>query len=472
MSQTVAMPQLGETVTEGTILKWAKQVGDTIAEDEVLVEISTDKVDTEVPSPASGTILEILVDEGDTVEVGTPMVVIGEAGEQLSSDASTDVGSEPTEAVSEPEPKAEVEEEPQVSADPAPAAASAEEAPTPSEIDAFFAEPDETEKKPQLLSPVVRKLIRENDVDLSAINGTGQGGRVTRKDVEAYLASTTAAATPAEPEAPSAAPTKPAPTEAPSPAAPTPAPAASAPVASSGSEEVDLDRLRVRIGENMIKAKQTAAHVWTSVEVDFERVERVRQARRAEFKANEGFSLTYLPFISRAVIDALKAYPVVNSSFFLEEKKAVYHKAVNLGIAIDLNEGGLVVGSIRNADGLRMVGLARGVKELAEKARGKGLDLDDITGSTFTITNPGPFGSFMSAPIINVPNVAILSTDTVTKRPTVVTTPDGQDMIAIRHIGYLGLSWDHRAFDGSTAVLFLRKIKENLETWDWEQELS
>ncbi len=478
------MPQLGETVTEGTILKWAKQVGDSISEDEVLLEISTDKVDTEVPSPASGTILEILVEEGDTVQVGTPLVVIGEAGEQPGSDA----GSGPEISQSEPEEPAtpsvdaglaEPEEEGSTAAPTEEQSPSADSKPTAAEVDAFFAEPDETEKEPQLLSPVVRKMIRENDVNLSAITGTGQGGRVTRKDVEAYLESgeSTPPSAPAEAGLPTAEPTAPAPTPAESTPAASPAPAAVAepaakPAESVGSEEVDLDRLRVRIGENMTKAKQTAAHVWTSVEVDFEKVERVRQAHKAEFKASEGFSLTYLPFISRAVIDALKTYPVVNSSFYLEEKKAVFHKTVNLGIAIDLNEHGLVVGSIRNADGLRMVGLARSVRDLAEKARGKGLDLDDVTGSTFTITNPGPFGSFMSAPIINVPNVAILSTDTVTKRPTVVTTSDGQDMIAIRHIGYLGLSWDHRAFDGSTAVLFLRKIKENLESWDWEQELS
>ncbi|MDH3189725.1 MAG: 2-oxo acid dehydrogenase subunit E2 [Acidimicrobiia bacterium] len=478
MSTTVAMPQLGETVTEGTILKWAKQVGDTIAEDEVLVEISTDKVDTEVPSPAAGTILEILVEEGDTVEVGTPLVVIGEAGEVPPEDFSSEpetppaaTAPEPTE-VESPVPAAatQADPEPQEVTPPAPA----DTKPTAAEVDAFFAEPDETESQPRLLSPVVRKLIRENDVNLSAISGTGQGGRVTRRDVEAYLE-----AAPAPPGAASL--------ETPATAAPEPAAAASTPApapethtspprpiatTTAEGEEVELDRIRVRIGENMAKAKQSAAHVWTSVEVDFEKVERVRKAHKAAFKAAEGFSLTYLPFISRAVIDALKAYPVVNSSFYLEEKKAVFHKNVNLGIAIDLNEKGLVVGSVRNADGLRMVGLARSVRDLAEKARGKGLDLDDITGSTFTITNPGPFGSFMSAPIINVPNVAILSTDTVTKRPTVVTTADGQDMIAIRHIGYLGLSWDHRAFDGSTAVLFLRKIKENLETWDWEQELS
>jgi 2-oxoglutarate dehydrogenase E2 component (dihydrolipoamide succinyltransferase) len=245
-----------------------------------------------------------------------------------------------------------------------------------------------------------------------------------------------------------------------------------APVAASGSEEVSLDRLRARIGENMIRAKQTAAHVWTSVEVDFERVERVRMAHQADWKQEEGFSLTYLPFIARATIDALKEHPVVNSSFFLEEKKAVYHRTVNLGIAIDLNQKGLIVATIRNADGLRLVGLARKIRELADKARAGKLDPDDVTGSTFSITNPGPYGSFMSAPIINVPNVGILSTDTVTKRPAVVTTEEGQDTIAIRHIGYLGLSWDHRAFDGSTAVLFLQRIKQNLENWDWNQELA
>lgn len=489
MSTTVTMPQLGETVTEGTILKWAKQVGDSISEDEVLVEISTDKVDTEVPSPAAGTILEILVEEGDTVEVGTPLVVIGEEGETPSDsgaeEVTPDVEAAEAETATEDE-EAPVESKPESTETPTgePAEGSAEEPaqekepaaeeskePTKSEVDAFFAEPDESEKQPQLLSPVVRKLIRENDVDLTAINGTGQGGRITRRDVEAYLES--GPAKEPEPEAEKVPEAEPAPEPAKVPAKePAQAPAPKAPQPATGSEEVELDRIRIRTAQNLIKSKQTAAHVWTSVEVDFERVERVRQAHKAAFKESEGFSLTYLPFIARAVIDALKAYPVVNSSFYLEEKKAVFHKAVNLGIAVDLNEKGLVVGGVPNADGLRMVGLARSVKELADKARGPGLDIDDITGSTFTITNPGPFGSFMSAPIINVPNVAILSTDTVAKRPTVVTSADGQDLIAIRHIGYLGLTWDHRAFDGSTAVLFLARIKENIETWDWEQELA
>jgi 2-oxoglutarate dehydrogenase E2 component (dihydrolipoamide succinyltransferase) len=479
------MPQLGETVTEGTILRWAKQVGDTIAEDEVLLEISTDKVDTEVPSPAAGTILEILVNEGDTVQVGTAMVVIGEEGEEPSEAGEAPAAEQPAEETSDTEETAAeqpapAEEAPEAEA-PAPPSADEpsagpgadqgdkEKKPTEPEVEAFFAEPDETEKKPHLLSPVVRKLIREHEVDISKLAGTGEGGRITRKDVEAYLESgpvekPAAAAAPAEPG-------KAAPEEAPAAPALEAVPTAAAP-AGPASEEVELNRIRVRTAENMIKAKQTAAHVWTSVEVDYERVERVRQAHKEEFKSDEGFSLTYLPFISRAVIDALKAYPVVNSSFQLEEKKAVFHRNVDLGIAVDLDQQGLVVARVRNADGLRLVGIARSIRELADRARNGKLEIDDLTGSTFTITNPGPYGSFMSAPIINVPNVAILSTETVVKRPTVVTDADGQDMIAIRHIGYLGLTWDHRAFDGSTAVLFLQRIKQNLETWDWEQELA
>jgi pyruvate dehydrogenase E2 component (dihydrolipoyllysine-residue acetyltransferase) len=462
LATTVSMPQLGETVTEGTILKWAKKVGDTIAEDEVLLEISTDKVDTEVPSPAAGTILEILVDEGDTVQVGTPMVVIGEEGES-TSDSTTSEPAVVAEATETPEP-----------ADAAEPEASGAASPSDREVEAFFAEPDETEKKPHLLSPVVRKLIREHEIDVSKLSGSGEGGRITRRDVETFIESGEPALSVPTPVAEPPKETQ----EGPSETAATVEPevrepaAAVQPAPGATDEEVPLDRIRIRTAENMINSKRTAAHVWTSVEVDFERVERVRQAHKAEFKEEEGFSLTYLPFISRATIDALKAFPVVNSSFYLEEKKAVFHKKVDLGIAIDLNQGGLVVARVKNADGLRLVGLAREIRELADRGRSRDLGLDDLTGSTFTITNPGPFGSFMSAPIINVPNVAILSTETITKRPTVITTPDGQDMIAIRHIGYLGLTWDHRAFDGSTAVLFLQRIKQNIETWDWEQELA
>jgi len=514
LATTVSMPQLGETVTEGTILKWSKQVGDTIAEDEVLVEISTDKVDTEVPSPVGGTILEILVEEGATVEVGTDLVVIGDAGESEDA-APTDEETAQPEAEAE-ESSEEAEGSPSQDAEES-SSGEAEEAPpqemgtevaeelhpasetpagadegfaagqtttdeiTKDEVESFFAEPSKSDKEPQPLSPVVRKLIRENEVDISQIEGSGRGGRITRRDVEAHIAAAPAAKLepaptpePEEVEAPATA--EPERVEAPAAKEPEPAPtvkAAPAPAAASeAAETAELSRLRVRAAENLVHAKRTAAHVWTSVEVDYERVERVRQAHKAEFKAAEGFSLTYLPFIARATIDALKAYPVVNSAFNLEEKTATFYKKVDLGIAIDLNQEGLIVARVRNADGLRLVGIAREIASLAERGRNGELGIDDLSGSTFTITNPGPFGSFMSVPIINVPNVGILSTDTVAKRPTVVTAADGQDLIAIRHIGYLGLTWDHRAFDGSTAVLFLRRIKENLETWDWDQELA
>jgi 2-oxoglutarate dehydrogenase E2 component (dihydrolipoamide succinyltransferase) len=475
MPTTVTMPQLGETVTEGTILRWAKKVGDSIAADEVLVEISTDKVDTEVPSPAAGVVQEILVAEGQTVAVGSPLVVIGDA-----------VG-QPAVAATTPAPPAPSPVPIPASPPPPPAVAPASVA-----TGAKTPAPAPTVRGPaaarEVLSPVVRKLIREHAIDLAEVTGTGDGGRITRRDIEAYLERRQAA--PPEPVAAASAPepvipAPPPPAPAPSPAlappshapAPSPPPTAAsisppAPVVGAGSEEVALDRLRVRIGENMIRAKQTAAHVWTSVEVDYERIELVRSSHQEAFKRDEGFSLTYLPFIARATIDALTAYPVVNSSLFLEEKKAMFHKGVNLGIAIDLNQKGLIVASIRNADGLRLVGLARKIRDLAERARAGKLEPDDVAGSTFTITNPGPYGSFMSAPVINVPNVGILSTDTVTKRPAVVVSPEGQDTIGIRHIGYLGLSWDHRAFDGSTAVLFLQRIRQNLERWDWGQELA
>jgi 2-oxoglutarate dehydrogenase E2 component (dihydrolipoamide succinyltransferase) len=418
----------------------------------------------------SGTILEILVPEGETVAVGAALVRIG-SGTSSGADAP------PPPAPAAPETTPQQSET-------APAATPPSAAPPSTTT-------ERTDTTGRLLSPVVRKLIREHDLDISGLSGTGQGGRITRKDVEALIAAggTTPKAAPAAPTppapaaapapapaaerpAPVPAPAAPVPTAAPQPAAEAPRPAPQ-PVAATGEDEVvELGRLRQRIGANMIKNKQTAAHVWASIEVDYERVERVRQKHKEAFKAEEGFSLTYLPFVARATIDALKEYPVVNSSFFLEEKKAVYHRSVNLGIAIDLNQKGLVVGGVKNSDGLRLVGLAREIRALAEKARDNRLEPDDITGATFTITNPGPFGSFMTAPIINVPNTGILSTDTVAKRPSVVQGPDGSDVIAIRHIGYLGFSWDHRAFDGSTAVLFLQKIKQNLETWDWEQELA
>ena len=230
--------------------------------------------------------------------------------------------------------------------------------------------------------------------------------------------------------------------------------------------------MRARIAQNMTHAKKTAAHVWTSVEVDYERVDRVRSLHRESFKATEGFSLTYLPFIVRATMDALATFPAVNSSLDVQAGTHTFSKAVHLGVAVDLDQGGLVVATVRDADAMTLKAVARSVRSVATNARSGGLGPDDLAGSTFTITNPGPFGSHMSVPIINVPNAAILSTDTVKKRPVVVEMADGTDSIAIHRIGYLGMSWDHRVFDGSTAVMFLNRIKDNLETWDWEQESS
>ena len=549
MAVTVTMPQLGETVTEGTILSWAKQPGDMVEEDEVLLEISTDKVDTEVPSPAAGVLQEILVAEGETVGVGTPLAVLAEAGEVAASPAPAVDEPEPTSApgpvvtfeapAPPPAPEPLVVPDPPIvepatpaAPEPMPVAPAAAAAPT---VAAPAAGADAPRRG--ILSPVVRRLAAENDVDLDRVPGTGEGGRITRKDVMDFLAGRTA---PTPPEAPAFTPTAmppvdepkveiepaappvplepvaaaaepsvpeqaappprpvetapaspppavapapppaPAPSPAPTPqkAPATPAPAAPAPAiaagitAGAGDEVIDLSRLRRRIAENMVQAKHDAAHVWASIEVDYERVERVRQANKVEFKEREGYSLTYLPFIARATMDALKAYPAVNSSFFLDEGKQVFHGSIHLGIAVDMNQEGLVVVTVRNADEKRMSALARDIRTMAVKARDGKITPDDVTGSTFTITNPGPYGSFMTNPVINMPNVAILSTDTVTKRPVVVELPDGSDSIAIHHIGYLGLTWDHRAFDGSTAVLFLNRIRENLETWDWEQELA
>jgi pyruvate dehydrogenase E2 component (dihydrolipoamide acetyltransferase) len=441
MSVTISMPQLGETVTEGTILEWVKQIGEHVAEDDILVEISTDKVDTEVPSPASGILTEILVPAGETVAVGTALAILSDVDSEGSAQAAPPVAPD----------EVEVLDVAVTEVTPAPAAVAAT---APSTATAPPAAAGGDTSRRSVLSPVVRKLAADNGVDLAMVPGSGDGGRITRKDVEAFMATGSRGA----------------PT--PAPAAPASAPVAPAPMAAAGTGTQEIPRLRQRIAANMRNAKDTAAHVWTSVEVDFENVERVRQAHRASFKASEGYSLTYLPFIARATMDALNAYPVVNSRFELDAGTWTFNRGVNLGIAVDLNQEGLVVVNINGADGLTLKGLARSIRSMAVAARDGKVGPDDLTGFTFSITNPGPFGSFMSAPIIPVPNAAILSTDTVTKKPVVVEMPDGSDAIAIRHIGYLGLSWDHRVFDGSTAVLFLDRIKENLQSWDWEQELS
>ena len=431
----VTMPKLGETVTEGVVSQWLKQVGDTVAFDDPLFEVSTDKVDSEVPSPYDGVLLEILVSEGDTVPVGTPLARIGEPGAQAAPSSA-----------------------------PPGAAAQVSETNEPATELASVATPSAGNGQPGvLLSPVVRRMAAEKGIDLAAVAGSGAGGRIRREDVEQAIATQPATvAPPATVPAPAAVPAA-----APAPAAAVaPKPAAAASV-SPGDEVVKLSRMRLITADLMVKSLKTSAHVWTSVEVDFEHVEQVRQRHREQFKKAEGVSLTYLPFIARAVCDALRQFPAVNCSVDIENQTMTLHHYVNLGIAVDLSEQGLVAPVVKNADSLNIRGLARNIAAVAAGARARTLAAADMSGSTFTITNPGPFGSYASSPVINQPNVAILSTDGIARRPVAV-----GDAIAIHHMSILGFSYDHRAFDGSTASLFLRYIRDAIQDRGWDAELS
>jgi pyruvate dehydrogenase E2 component (dihydrolipoamide acetyltransferase) len=477
----IQMPQLGETVTEGTITKWFKEVGDQVAEDEPLFEVSTDKVDSEVPSPVAGVVSEILVPEGDTVDVGAVLARVGD-----SAAGGGDGGAEAPpaeEAPADEAPAAEApEDEQQAPADAPAEAGEAPEAPAPAAsangAEATAPAPEAPAPAPQpapapagdgsskLLSPVVRRLVAENNLDPATITGSGPGGRITRNDVLAAIDD--AAAEPAA--APSApAPSAPAPAAQPAARAAAPAPQ---PLARPGERDtaVPHTNIRRRTAQHMTGSKQTSAHAYASIEVDFEGVERVRRAARSEWKAAEGFSLTYLPFISRAVVDAIREYPEVNASF--GENELIVHNYVNLGIAVDLDFKGLMVPVIQDADGKRLRAIAREVTDLAGRARGKKLGPDDIAGGTFTITNPGPFGTTLTLPIINQPQVAIVSTDGIKRRPVVVELPDGSEGIAIHSVGNLTLTWDHRAFDGAYAASFLKRIKDIVEERDWAAELA
>ncbi len=460
------MPQLGETVTEGTITRWLKQVGEHVEVDEPLFEVSTDKVDSEVPAPVAGVLTEILVPEGETVDVGVRLAVLGDGdGAAPAAAATPAVEAQPTPttaaAPSDPVPATPA---PTAAPDPAPAPApTAAPASAPAPTAAPASVPPAAGGGPGVnASPIVRRLAADRGIDLDSLRGTGDGGRITRNDV--------LAASPAAPVAPTASSPAPAPVATPTPPDGPATPSSEPRPRAAGDEVIAFDNIRKRTAEHMVRSKQTSAHVYTSVEVDFERVERVRREHGAAWKAREGFSLTYLPFIARAFSDAVDDFPLVNAS--VDGDSLVVHHEVNLGIAVDLDHRGLLAPVVKQVDGKRLWLIAREIHDLATRARNKGLGPDDVIGGTFTITNMGPFGTYMTLPIINQPQVAILSTDGVRKRPVVVEGPDGGDAIAVHAVGVLALAWDHRAFDGAYAAGFLHGIREVLETRDWEAELS
>jgi pyruvate dehydrogenase E2 component (dihydrolipoamide acetyltransferase) len=446
----VMMPQLGETVTEGTVTRWMKAVGDTVDRDEPLFEVSTDKVDSEVPSPAAGVLTEILVPEGETVEVGVKLAVIGDAGAAPAAAPTAEV--EPTPAPAEPPAPSAAPAAPAPTA-PAPAPTPAPPKP-PSGPAVEVAQPSTPSgSEPLIASPVVRKLLSENGIDASDVSGSGTGGRITRGDVlqvvDARRSSTPGpASTSAGPSVPST---------------------STMPSRSGIDQIVPFSNMRRRTAEHMVRSKATSPHAFIAYEVDFENVERVRRTWGERFKSEEGFSLTYLPFVARAAIEALRDFPLLNAS--VVDEALVVHPQVNLGIAVDLNHEGLIVPVIHHAEEVTLRGVARRIRDLADRARNRQLNADDIAGGTFSITNDGPFGTYFTVPIINQPQVAILATDGIARRAVVVTQPDGSESIAIHSTGLLGISWDHRAVDGAYVSSFLAKVADLLAGRDWPAEL-
>ncbi len=480
------MPQLGETVTEGTITRWLKQVGEAVARDEPLFEVSTDKVDSEVPSPAGGVVSEIRVPEGETVDVGTILAVVSDGAAATGGPVPTTASTAPAEAPTQepaptppappvvaqaptvvPEPSTPSTQPPQVPAPPAPAPAPAPalQAPSPVAAQAPVSVPAQTAPPSgngwdRVLSPVVRRLINEHQMDPANLAGSGPGGRITRADVldviDAQASSPTRTAGQASPAVTGR-------TVAPAPAAP-----ASLPLAGT-DEVIPFTNIRRRTAEHMVRSKATSPHTLVVLEADYENVERTRRSEGNAFKAEEGFSLTYLPFVARSTVEALHEWPNLNSS--VGDDSLIVHHGINLGIAVDLDHQGLIVPVVHGAEELTLRGMARRIRDISTRARSKQLNMDDISGGTFSLTNAGPFGTFLTAPIINQPQVAILSTDGVKRRPVVVNQPDGTEAIAIHSVGLLCLSWDHRAVDGAYAAAFLARVVEILGTRDWSAEL-
>ncbi len=534
MPTNVIMPQMGESIAEGTLTKWLKKPGDAVKRDEPLFEISTDKVDAEIPAPASGTLLEILVPEGQTVPINTVVAHLGEAGEQVSAPPATPAAEDsskdeqPATAAASAAPSAVAvpapsQKSPAPAAPAAPAAQAAAPSPAPSKQSPIpsssSAPPQPGESQEELLrrrsSPVVRAIAEEKGVDISQIPGTGISGRVTKQDIEAYLASPRAptAAAPGTGREDSSKGVQPAPTAAPAPqaAAPAPAPSEKSPVPSpapsqqsaeapprpapsvlaarpadapvpsraptpsptalsfpSGSAVTvePMSAMRRKIAQRMVESKQTSAHVTTVFEVDYSGIAKLRNRVKARFEQQYGTKLSYLPFLLRAAVAALKARPLVNASIVGED--VVYHREVNLGIAVAL-DWGLIVPVIRRADDLSLVGLARAANDLAARARAKKLVPDEVAGGTFTVTNHGSFGSLFATPVINQPQVAIMGVGAIEKRAKVVEMPDGSDSLAIKTMGYVALTFDHRLIDGAEGDAFVNVVKATLEKGTWSE---
>jgi 2-oxoglutarate dehydrogenase E2 component (dihydrolipoamide succinyltransferase) len=430
MPTDIIMPQMGESIVEGTITKWLKKPGDKVQRDEPLFEISTDKVDAEIPAPATGVLQEIKVTEGTTVGVNTIVGTIAVDGEAAAAPAkSAPAAEKPT-----PEKREEKKAAPAPPPPAAPASASHEE--------------DEEARS----SPLVRKIAREHGVSLSQLSGTGLGGRITKQDIMQFIESQGSA----QPAPASASPTQSAA------AAPAPRPAAPAPYP---GDLVPMTNMRKIIAKHMIESRRTSAHVHCMYEVDFTRIVNLRARQKNGFEQRHGARLTFMPFFVRAAVMALQQFPIINAN--IDGDNIRYHRYINMGIAVAL-DWGLIVPVLKNAGDLNFLGLQRGITDLGERARTKKLKPEDVEGSTFTVTNPGQFGAVFGLPIINQPNSAIMGVGGITKQPVVITDKDGTDSIAIRSIVHLTLGYDHRLIDGAVADQFMAMVKKNLETWSEE----
>jgi pyruvate dehydrogenase E2 component (dihydrolipoyllysine-residue acetyltransferase) len=450
----VVMPQMGVSVSEGTIVKWLKNEGEPIEADETLLEISTDKVDTEVPSPGTGIVQKILVQEGETVDVGTKLATIAPEGALVASGPDEPEAAPPEPATEEAAAEADAASSAET---PAPVAAQPEPAAPPVPAPAA---PDVSGNGKTFVSPVVARIAAEHGVDVGSVQGTGRGGRVTKKDILGFIE----AGAPMKPsESGPAAPT------APLAAAPPPglSPTASALPPEAGERLEPMNAMRKGIAEHMRRSLDTSAHVTSAIEVDMSKVVQIRERLKAEYQKSYGVNPTYLAFVGRAAVETLRDYPYVNGE--LRGDQIVTRGYVNLGIAVELEGGkGLIVPVIKNAEGLNLLGLARSIADIAARARDKKLTPDDVQGGTFTITNPGGYGTFHGTPVISQPQAAILGTYAVVKRPWVIEDELGEDVIAIRPIMNVTLTYDHRLVDGALAGRYLHEVRERLQTWGEE----